>query len=79
MSTGDPVPPEAARTYSGAHVAAAGAASISMTQALADVYDWLLQWPVHSPTSEQCLSLAVLTIAFVGGGGFALWKGKKDA
>jgi len=72
MPVGDPT--SAGGKYSGAHVAAAGAASMSITQALADVYDWLLQWPIHNPTSEQCLSLAVLTIAILGGGGFAIFS-----
>ena len=80
MSQTDVDPPSATSEdgMNKAHIAAAGAASMTITQALADVYDWILNWPLHSPTTEQCLSLAVLTVAALGGGGFAFFTRSKS-
>lgn len=69
-----PKPEPSLPAINSAHVTAALAGGVSITDALSSVYDWILTWPIHSPTPEQCTSLAVLTVAFVGGGGFALLR-----
>lgn len=77
-SSDTPPVPKAPSGFSNAHVAAAGAAGLTLTQALADAYFWILNWPIHAPTEPQCVSLAVLTVTILGGGGFAIFGRSKS-
>ena len=60
-----------------AHVSAAALGGLTLNDHLANVYQFVLTWPIHAPTHDQCNSLAVLTLAVMGGGGLLMALRKK--
>ena len=74
----DPAPdPAPTSSVSAAHIAAATGGTLAIVEPLADMYQYLTTWPLHALTAGQSHSLAILTVAALGGGGLAFFTRNK--